>query len=666
MCGFSGFLSCGNVGTPDMADHLLSVMGNTLLHRGPDSAGVWSDHTAGIGLVHRRLAIVDLSPAGHQPMLSSAGRYVISFNGEIYNHLDLRAKLDEMDGRASLVMADKWQGHSDTETLLAGFNAWGIETTVQMCIGMFAFAVWDKHTRVLTLGRDRLGEKPLYYGWQGHGESAAFLFGSELKALKAHPAFAAEIDRGALGLLMRHGYIPAPHSIYQGISKLQPGCLMTLSLNDRTPKLITYWSAKSIVEQGLVKPFAGTPERAVDTLESLLKDAVRKQMMADVPLGAFLSGGVDSSTIVALMQAVAQEQGGSSVKTFTIGFNEAGYNEAEHAKAVARHLGTDHTELYVSPQQVLDVIPKLPSLYCEPFADSSQIPTYLVSQMARQHVTVSLSGDAGDELFGGYNRYVLGQQLWSKLQRLPVGARRAMAGALTSLSPSAWNRLLGPVQRFMPKSLAQANIGEKLHKGAGVMSAGSSAELYRQLVSQWQDPAMVVIGGTEPLTLLTDGSQQPTTDQFVHQMMALDMLSYLPDDILCKVDRAAMGVSLETRVPMLDHRVVEFAWSLPLDYKVRCNVGKWPLREVLYRHVPRELIERPKMGFGIPLHDWLRGPLRPWAEALLDEARLQKEGYFHPEPIRQKWAEHLSGQRNWAPHLWSVLMFQAWLEHEQA
>lgn len=421
-----------------------------------------------------------------------------------------------------------------------------------------------------------------------------------------------------------------------------------------------------MVEQGLAQPFSGTPGQAVDALESLLKDAVRKQMMADVPLGAFLSGGVDSSTVVALMQAVAKEQGGSPVKTFTIGFNESGYNEAEHAKAVARHLGTDHTELYVSPQQALDVIPKLPGLYCEPFADSSQIPTFLVSQMARQHVTVSLSGDAGDELFGGYGRYPFADKVWNKATKVPAGLRNLAAGALTILSPTAWNRLLTPVQGFLPVRLARANMGDKLHKGANVLGAKDAVDLYRLLVSSWADPSAVVIGGVEPSTVLTDPACQPETDHFVHQMMALDMLSYLPDDILCKVDRAAMGVSLETRVPMLDHRVVEFAWSLPLDYKVRSNVGKWPLREVLYRHVPRELIERPKMGFGIPLHDWLRGPLRPWAEALLDEARLRKEGYFHPEPLRQKWAEHLSGQRNWAPHLWSVLMFQAWLEHQHA
>ncbi len=651
MCGFVGFLS---LQAAQWGEPVLQRMASSIARRGPDDSGYWLDGDAGVALGHRRLAIVDLSPAGHQPMPSGSRRYVIAFNGEIYNHLELRAELQEADKLLA------WRGHSDTETLLAGFDAWGIEPTVKKCIGMFAFAVWDKLTHVLTLGRDRLGEKPLYYGWQGQGESAVFLFGSELKALKAHPAFAAEVDRGALSLLMRHGYIPAPHSIYQGISKLHPGCLMTLSLAERSASLMTYWSGKSMVEQGLAQPFTGTPLQAVDALESLLKDAVHKQMVADVPLGAFLSGGVDSSTIVALMQAVAKEQGNSPVKTFTIGFNEPGYNEAEHAKAVAHHLGTDHTELYVSPQQALDVIPKLPGLYCEPFGDSSQIPTFLVSQMARQHVTVSLSGDAGDELFGGYGRYAFAEKMWNKLDKVPVGMRNLAAGALTSLSPPAWNRLLAPAQGLLPARLA--NIGDKLHKGAAVLGASSAIELYRLLVSSWADPASLVIGGIEPRTVLTDPDRQPKTDQFVHQMMALDMLSYLPDDILCKVDRAAMGVSLEARVPMLDHRVVEFAWNLPLAYKVRSGVGKWPLREVLFRHVPRKLIERPKMGFGIPLHDWLRGPLRPWAEELLSEVRLRQEGYFYPALIRKKWEEHLSGQRNWAPHLWTVLMFQSWLE----
>jgi asparagine synthase (glutamine-hydrolysing) len=501
-----------------------------------------------------------------------------------------------------------------------------------------------------------LGEKPLYYGWQGD----TFLFGSELKAIKAHPAFRGEIDRNALALLMRHNAIPAPYSIYKGISKLLPGSLLSVSPQDRNAEPRRYWDARQVVADGLAHPYAGTPADAVEALETLLRDAVGKQMVADVPLGAFLSGGVDSSAIVALMQA----QSSRPVKTFTIGFHEQGYNEAEHAKAVARHLGTDHTELYVTPRQALDVIPRLPLIYDEPFSDSSQIPTFLVSQMTRQHVTVSLSGDAGDELFGGYNRYVLGQRLWKRLNRLPVRVRKAMAGMITGVSSQGWNRLLGPVQTLLPKNLAQANIGDKLHKGAEVMAAKTPVDLYRQLVSHWSHPAGVVIGAAEARTVLTETGSQPETDHFVHHMMALDLLTYLPDDILTKVDRAAMGVSLETRVPLLDHRVVEFAWRLPLDYKLRDGEGKWPLRQVLYKYVPRELIERPKMGFGVPIDSWLRGPLRDWAEDLLGETRLQQEGYFNPAPIRRKWAEHLSGKRNWQYHLWDVLMFQAWLEQE--
>jgi asparagine synthase (glutamine-hydrolysing) len=594
-------------------------------------------------------------------MVSAGGRYVIAFNGEIYNHVELRKAVEKGGGPHPGPLPEgeggaAWRGHSDTETLLAGFDAWGIEATVRRAVGMFAFAVWDRQARTLTLGRDRLGEKPLYYGWQGD----AFLFGSELKALKAHPAFAAAVDRNALALLMRHNAIPAPYSIYQGIKKLLPGSLLTMSLQNRHAEPVRYWDACQVVAGGLAQPFVGSPDEAVDALDKLLRDAVAQQMMADVPLGAFLSGGVDSSTVVALMQA----QSSRPVRTFSIGFHEAGYNEAEHAKAVARHLGTDHTELYVTAQQAMDVIPRLPSLYCEPFADSSQIPTFLVSQMARQHVTVSLSGDGGDELFGGYNRYVLGQRLWGKLSRLPVGLRAALARGIHALSPDAWNRLLGPIQPLLPMGLSQANVGDKLHKGAAVMAAQTQAELYRLLVSHWAEPEALVLGSQEPPTVLTDPALQPQADNFVHQMMALDTVTYLPDDILTKVDRAAMGVSLETRVPMLDHRVVEFAWQLPLDYKLRGGVGKWPLRQVLYKYVPRELIERPKMGFGIPIDSWLRGPLRDWAEDLLDESRLRQEGYFNPQLVRQKWIEHLSGRRNWQYLLWNVLMFQAWLAEQ--
>ena len=648
MCGFVGFLTTAAWARDDVAAELLERMANTIVHRGPDSAGYWYDAASGIALGHRRLAIVELSPAGAQPMHSSCGRYVIAFNGEIYNHLELRKQLSEQP----------WRGHSDTETLLAGCSAWGIRATIERSIGMFAMAVWDKKERTLTLARDRLGEKPLYYGWQGQGAEACLLFGSDLAAFKAHPAFAADINRDALALYMRHNCIPAPHSIYQGIYKLPPGCVLTVSLSTREPKIEPFWSLTQVAQAGVASPFDGTDEQAIDALESLLKDAVRQQMMADVPLGAFLSGGIDSSTVVALMQVQSQRP----VKTFTIGFNEEGYNEAVHAKAVAQHLGTDHTELYVTPQQALDVIPKLPGLYSEPFSDSSQIPTFLVSQLARQQVTVSLSGDAGDELFAGYNRYVQTRNVWNKLARLPQSLRRLGAAGIQALSPAVWNTLCNPLQPLLPNSLRQANMGDKLHKAAALLNARGMDELYLGLVTHWE-PAGLVLDAAEPTTCLS-GQPLPLAGlDEVQRMMVLDAITYLPDDILVKVDRAAMGVSLETRVPFLDHRVVEFAWRLPQSMKLRDGVGKWALRQVLYRHVPQALIDRPKMGFGVPIDSWLRGPLRDWAEDLLDESRLQQQGYFNPVSVRQKWAEHLSGRRNWQYHLWDVLMFQAWLEN---
>jgi asparagine synthase (glutamine-hydrolysing) len=655
MCGFAGFLTSRNSVQNNDAKKVLHQMADAISNRGPDSDGYWVDDSAGIGLAHRRLAIVDLSPAGAQPMTSSSGRYVLAFNGEVYNHLALRAEMDCFRGSHN-----RWAGHSDTETLLACFDMWGIEATVLKSIGMFAFALWDTHTQTLVLGRDRLGEKPLYYGWLGQGYEAVFLFGSELKALKEHPAFAADIDRNALCLFMRHSYIPAPYSIYKGIAKLEPGCLLTLSASQPTPEVLRYWSAAKVALAGIASPFAGTPSQAVDNLEVLIKSAVQQQMVADVPLGAFLSGGIDSSTVVSLMQAHSSRP----VKTFTIGFNEAGYNEAVHAKAVAQHLGTDHTELYVTPQQALDVIPKLPQLYCEPFADSSQIPSFLVSQLARQQVTVSLSGDAGDELFGGYNRYVFADKLWRRMSAVPVAGRRWAAQGLQAVSPNTWNVMANTLQAVLPPSLRQANLGEKLHKASGVLAAPSLDQLYLGLVSQWTDPSSVVIGGIEPPTRLTGLADDLQGLDDIQRMMALDTLTYLPDDILTKVDRAGMAVSLEGRVPFLDHRVVEFAWQLPQNLKLRDGVGKWVLREVLYRYVPKALVDRPKMGFGVPIGDWLRGPLRDWAESLLNEGRLRQEGYFHPAPIRQKWVEHLSGARNWQYHLWPVLIFAAWLEDQ--
>lgn len=654
MCGLTGFIQPGGFES-QFAQDIARRMAHSLIHRGPDDADIWLDAATGVALGHRRLAVIDLSTAGRQPMTSGDGRYVIVYNGEIYNHLALRAELAMQQQHGTI--AQGWTGTSDTETLLAGFAAWGIKATIERCIGMFAFAVWDKLDRCITLGRDRLGEKPLYYGWQGAGESACFLFGSELKALKAHPSFGAEIDRDALALFMRHNYIPAPHSIYRDIFKLPPGQLLTVSIASKAVKTEAYWSLTDIAVSGNRAPLTGTDDEVAGELEQLLKSAVKQQMIADVPLGAFLSGGIDSSMIVALMQA----QSDSPVKTFTIGFNEQGYNEAEQAKAVAAHLGTDHTELYITPEQVLDVIPQLPTLYCEPFADSSQIATFLVSQLARQTVTVSLSGDAGDELFAGYNRYLFTQSLWSKLSRIPRVLRLLAARVIRSLSPETWTTLLAPFERFLPHLLQQTQIGTKLHKVAEILDLRRIDDLYFRLISHF-DPADVVIGGQEPPSRMQSDELLLSGLDDVQRMMAMDGLSYLPDDILVKVDRAAMGVSLESRIPFLDHRVVEFAWRIPQSMKLRDGNGKWILRQVLHKYVPKELIDRPKMGFGVPIDAWLRGPLKDWAETLLDEQRLTREGYFHVGHIRTKWLEHLSGKRNWQYQLWNVLMFQAWLE----
>lgn len=646
MCGLMGFW--GGV-HPGGAEALLRSMGAMIAHRGPDAEGFWVDDEQKLALGHRRLAIVDLSPAGAQPMVSACGRYVLAFNGEIYNHLILRAKLEAEQGQAV-----DWRGHSDTETLLAGFVAWGLQATLTAAIGMFAIALWDRQEKVLTLARDRMGEKPLYYGRQQGG----LVFASELKALRTYPGFDGRIDQQALALLLRHNCIPGPYSIYESVRKLPPGTFLRVTAAGVYGNPEPYWDLVDTFRAGKRNPFLGTPEAAVDELEHLLGDAVGLQMMADVPLGAFLSGGVDSSTIVALMQARSSRP----VKTFSIGFHEAGYNEAEHAKAVAQHLGTEHTELYISHEQIRDVIPLLPTMYCEPFADSSQIPTFLVAQMARQHVTVALSGDAGDELFGGYNRYVMGGKLWRLLDKIPMALRRGVASLLTSVSPAHWDAMFGAILAALPARHGMRNFGDKIHKGAGVLAAASPAELYRGLVTHWHESSRMAGLAQEPLTLLDDPRYRLPELHFAEQMMLLDMGTYLPDDILCKVDRAAMAVSLETRVPLLDHRVVEFAARLPLDMKLRDGVGKWVLREVLYRHVPKSLIDRPKMGFALPIDQWLRGPLREWAEDLLSESRLRQQGYLDPTLIRARWHEHLSGRRNWQHHLWDVLMFQAWLD----
>lgn len=627
-------------------------MTETLRHRGPDDGGVWVDEKAGIALGHRRLSIIDLSPEGHQPMLSACGRFVVVFNGEIYNYREIRKELEAGSGNDRV----RWRGHSDTEVMLAAISRWGLEGSLDRFNGMFAFALWDRETRTLHLVRDRLGEKPLYYGLMGE----TFLFGSELKALRAHPDFRAEIDRGALGLFFRHNYVPSPYSIYENVSKLSPGTRLAVAREKRggLPSPLPYWEGKRAAEEGIRDPFTGTSDEAVTAFESILRDSVSMRMESDVPLGAFLSGGIDSSTVVALMQAESRRP----VKTFTVGFGEKGFDEAGHARAVAAHLGTDHTEVFVTPQDALAVIPRLPFMYDEPFADSSQIPTFLISEVARRYVTVSLSGDGGDELLGGYNRYAWGRRIWRTVGWMPPRLRKMGARALTVLAPQTWDGLFDRMAPVLPAAIRQRTPGDKLHKLAGVLAAEDPGALYLDLISHWKNPSDVVLGGSERPTALTDRRRWGEALDFTRQMMYLDMVTYLPDDILTKVDRASMGVSLEARVPLLDHRVVEFAWRLPLSMKIRKGRGKWLLRQILHRYVPAGLVERPKMGFGVPIDAWLRGPLREWAESLLDEERLRREGFLHPAPIRRKWREHLSGRRNWQYYLWDVLMFQAWLE----
>jgi asparagine synthase (glutamine-hydrolysing) len=646
MCGLAGVIDCDRTTPAPQLKATVDHMAGTLAHRGPDAGGGWVDPSTGVGLGFRRLAILDLSDLGAQPMVSACGRYVIVFNGEVYNFGVLRGQL--------AAAGHTFRGHSDTEVLLAAISAWGVEPALRRSNGMFAFALWDRTLQVLHLARDRLGEKPMYYGWAG----ATFLFASELKALRAHPAFQAEVDRDALALYLRHKYVPAPWSIYRGVRKLPPGTLLTLNPRargqDADPR--PYWSAREVVETGGDRRL--NPGEAVDELDHLLRDSVRLRMVADVPLGAFLSGGIDSSTVVALMQA----QSSRPVRTFTIGYDDDDFDEAADALAVARHLGTQHTELYVSPSECMDVIPRLPALYDEPFADSSQIAMFLVSALARRHVTVSLSGDGGDELFGGYNRYLWAPAVWRRASRVPQPLRRAAASLLTSRSPEAWGRLLRRAGPLAPRSANQRLVGDKLYKLARVLDLGRSEDLYLELVSHWKEPGALLPGARELPTAVTDPARWARVPGVAEHMMYLDLVTYLPDDILTKVDRASMAVSLEARVPLLDHRVVELAWRLPLDLKVRNGTTKWLLRQVLHRYVPPHLVERPKMGFGVPIDRWLRGPLRDWAEALLDPRRLRAEGYLDPAPVAARWAEHLSGRRDWQYHLWDVLMFQCWLE----
>lgn len=652
MCGIVGFYSSN---ASKYYQSIFSMI-SSVFHRGPNKSGVWKDFDNGIVLGHRRLSIVDLSNSGNQPMISYSGRYVIVFNGEIYNHNDLRNDLSSLDHSIP------WKGHSDTETLLVAFELLGIKKTLEKIVGMFSIALWDRNSRILSLMRDRMGEKPLYYGWQGNCGKKTFLFGSELKALKKHSEFNSSINRDAISLFLRHNYIPCPYSIYKGIHKLKSGHILQLTAsdleNESLPIENEYWSLAKIATDGVRNRWIGDEQSATDQFDKLLRKATSLQMMADVPLGAFLSGGIDSSTIVALMQS----QSLNPIKTFSIGFSEADFNEAIYAKKIASHLGTDHTELYVSPHEAMDVIPKLPQIYDEPFSDSSQIPTFLVAELAKKQVTVALSGDAGDELFCGYNRYHLSSLIWSKLELLPVRLRKLIAKLIQSVSPSKWNSLL----KKTPISSKFANLGDKLHKGAAVMDARNLEELYMYIISHCSNPTSIVLDSFESPTILNGLRPNLKGLDDIEKMMVLDGLSYLPDDILVKVDRATMAVSLESRIPFLDHRIVEFAWKLPKSFKYRDRTTKWILRQVLYKYIPPNLVERPKMGFGVPIGNWIKGPLKDWAEDLISENRLKREGYFDYIVIRQMWDQHQASKRNWQYQLWNILMFQSWLHENQS
>ncbi|WP_319468935.1 asparagine synthase (glutamine-hydrolyzing) [uncultured Pseudodesulfovibrio sp.] len=634
MCGITGFISTVQT-SAETQESIIRSMTDTLSHRGPDSSGTLCFPESGVALGHARLAILELSPLGHQPMLSTCKRYSIVYNGEVYNHLSLRPELEQL--------GHHFRSTSDTETILAAIAQWGLQA-VNRFIGMFAFALWDREKRELTLVRDRLGIKPLYYRYAG----GACIFGSELKALKAHPDFKSTIDRNSLAVYFRHNYIPAPHSIYQDTHKLSPGTMLTVSekeLKDgKHPEPVPYWSAFDAWKHGQDNPLSGSEEEIANQLEDLISDAVKQRMLSDVPLGAFLSGGIDSSLVAALMQKGST----NSIKTFSIGFENQTYNEAPHAKAVAQHLGTDHTELYVSTADVLSSIPKIPTIWDEPFADSSQIPTYCLSKLTRKHVTVSLSGDGGDELFAGYTRYTL-KGIWDKLRRIPLPLRQ-MASKFEQL-PDALFSLFG-------------NTGAKIHRRLNALGCSNFNDFYRYILSHNTRPSSLVLGSNEYSTHL----QTPAgldLDSAYSRMTYWDTVMYLPDDILTKVDRASMAVSLEARVPLLDHRIVELAARVPMQMKIQGTDGKRILKKILYRHVPRTIVDRPKMGFGIPFQDWLRSDLRDWAHELLSPARIRQQGYLDATAVNRMWTSFLKGHATWQYHLWDILVFQSWLENAE-
>jgi asparagine synthase (glutamine-hydrolysing) len=640
MCGIAGFLDgSAHTGAERMRE-LVTAMTDAIAYRGPDDSGWWGDAEAGIALGHRRLAIIDLSAEGHQPMAGSRNDLMLVFNGEIYNFQELRAELNTAGWG--------FRGHSDTEVMLAAFSHWGFDAAVRRFNGMFAFALWDCRRRELTLCRDRLGEKPLYYCWVREGQNSTLLFGSELKALRAHPAFRAEIDRDAVALYMRLGYIPAPWSIYKGVYKLPPATYLQIGpqVRGQNAAPVAYWSAREAAERGLGNRVVSFAD-AIEELDALLRSAVAMRMIADVPSGAFLSGGIDSSLVVSLMQTLSSRP----VKTFCIGFDEGAYNEAEHARAVAKHLGTEHTELIVSARQALDVVPLLPAMFDEPFSDSSQIPTFLVSQLARRQVSVSLSGDGGDELFAGYTAYRSSAEFFQKYGWLPGWSKRAAATAIQGVPQALWNR-------FLPGN-GVSTAGARVHRLGSALRQPTAETVYRSLLSHWENPERVVPGSVELPTAFTAGKTSQVGN-LTEKMMLLDSLTYLPDDILVKLDRASMAVSLEARGPILDYRVFEFAWRVPLEFKLRDGKGKWILRELLNRYVPAELVNRPKSGFAIPVSEWLRGPLREWADSLLSAGHLREQGLLDSAVVNRTWKEHLDGY-DWSTRLWAVLMLEGWL-----
>ena len=647
MCGIAGIIGKDSRSRPTLAR-----MGQAIAHRGPDDDGLWHDDASPVGFAHRRLAIVDLSPAGHQPMHGSDGRWTIVFNGEIYNHQEIRRELDNGERIA-------WRGHSDTETLVEAVARWGLQPAIERCVGMFAIALWNRSERQLSLVRDRFGEKPLYYGWA----AGNFVFASELKAIRSIDGFDNDIDRRAVQLLAERGYIPAPFSIYRRLFKLDPATILTIDLDvaatphdappagERGFRTTRYWSYRQVVEDGAARPFASNDE-AIERVDTALRAAIEGQAVADVPVGAFLSGGIDSSAVV----AAYHERFPGKVKTFTIGFEEAGYDEADHARAVARHFRTEHFEHRVTVAEAQAVIPLLPTMFDEPFADSSQIPTHLVSRLARQHVTVALSGDGGDELFGGYDRYRATERLWRNLDRLPRPARQAAGAALHAVPPALWNGLMA----LAPAGRRPAHFGHRLRKYfATIRDSDGFGDVIASFLNEWPDGSPVVRPEPLPLTAGFNG-HIPAIGE-VGQMMYADAVSYLPGDILCKVDRAAMAVSLETRVPLLDHRLAELAAQIPPAMRFEDGTGKAVLRSLLYRKAPRSLFERSKAGFAIPVGDWLRGDLRDWAEDLLDPASLAADGYFDPAVIGPRWTDHLSGRRDSTQAIWTVLMFQSWV-----